>query len=177
MFREEIYGYLWALKPKTEEVPFLVNNALDGIEKYLDSDYEKYPEEGEGNVYGIIVHAYIARYVEKLLDGSIPYERMDRRVFRLIWEHKKVMLLRIKKIEQSLELDNKISEEYQSLVSEADMMRMLYASHHMKRKDALLSVIQKKLLMLMDNERELLTMLIKKARKEQKNESVEVSQE
>ena len=56
-------------------------------------------------------------------------------------------------------------------------MRMLYASHHMKRKDALLSVIQKKLLMLMDNERELLTMLIKKARKEQKNESVEVSQE
>jgi hypothetical protein len=85
---------------------------------------------------------------------------MDRRVFRLIWEHKKVMLERIKLIENSLNLDNSVSEKYVSLVKNADMMRMLYASHHMKRRDEVLPIIQKMLLELMQDERELLNRLV-----------------
>ena len=177
MFKNGVYGYLRAIKPKPDKVDFSVDTAVQGIVDYLDSDLEKYPEDGEGNVRGIVVHQYIAKYVDKLFDGSIPYERMDRRVLRLIWEHKKVMLERIEKIEQSLNLNNEISEKYKPLVAEANTMRMLYASHHMKRRDSVLPIIKKTLLKLMETERGLLTLLLEKAGQELENETVEISQE
>ena len=175
MFQEGKYGCLKGLKPKMDQIVFSVETALRGIQAYLDSNMEKYPQDGEKKVYGIIVQNYIAMYVGKLFDGSIPYERMDRRVFRMIWEHKKVMHERIKMIEQCLKTNNEISEKYKSLVAEADMMRMMYASHRIKRRDAVLPVIQKKLLTLMKNEKELLTMLVEKSTKVLKNETMEIS--
>lgn len=176
MFKTGVYGFLRAIKPKLDPVEFSVEAALKGIVDYLDSDFEKYPEDGEGNVRGIVVHEYIAKYLDKLFDGSIPYERMDRRVFRLIWEHKKVMLERIEKIEDILKIKNEVSEKYKPLVAEADAMRMLYASHHMKRRDSVLPIIKKKLLKLSKKERELLTLLIEKAGEELENETVAISQ-
>ena len=53
---------------------------------------------------------------------------------------------------------------------------MLYASHHMKRRDSVLPIIKKKLLNLMNNERELLTLLIEKTGEEFENEIVELSE-
>ena len=126
----------------------------------MDSDIEKYPENSDEAVYGIVVHDYIAKYVGKLYDGSIPYEKMDHRVFRLIWEHKKVMLERIQCIENELSLNSDISKKYEAVVSEANTARMLYASHHMKRRDSVLPIIQKKLLALKEFEKELLTELL-----------------
>lgn len=165
LFKEGRYGTICAIKPYLEKVEFSVQSALKGIIDYLDSDIEKYPEDGEGKVRGIVVHEYLAKYIDKLLDESIPYNRMDRRVFRFVWEHKKVMLERIQKIEQSLQLNDQISEKYQDLVLEADAIRMLYASHHMKRRDSVLPVIKRKLLNLMTQERTLLTLLVDRVRK------------
>lgn len=177
MRKKRVYGVMSAIKPKPYKFEFSIESTLKGLLDYLDSDFAKYPEDGEGNVRGIVVHEYIAKYIEKLHDGSIPYERMDRRVFRLIWEHKKVMLERIQKIEDSLQLSNEISEKYRPLISEADTMRMLYASHHMKRRDSVLPIIKKKLLELMDDERKLLTALVEKVEKELENETMEASKE
>ena len=70
---------------------------------------------------------------------------MDWRVLRVIWNHKKVMYQRIKQIEKALSLDSNISNNYMSVVAEADTMRILYASYHMKRRDSLLGLIQNKL--------------------------------
>lgn len=155
-------GGIWALKPKSDIINFSINDVCKEISKYLDSNMSKYPEDKCWSVYGIVVHEYIAKYLDKLYDGSIPYERMDRRVFRLIWEHKKVVLEIIEKIEQNLMLSDEISNKYKFLVSEADTMRMLYASHHMKRRDAVLPIIKTKLLRLMEEEKKLLSLLIKK---------------
>ncbi len=157
MIKKGMYGSICGLKPKSDKVEFSPETAYKRILEYLDSTLEKYPKEAEGNVYGIIVHEYIAEYVNKLFDGSIPYERMDRRVFRVIWEHKKAMLERIIIMEQALSLDNIFSEKYRPLVALADSMRMLYASHHMKRRDSVLPIIRKKLLTLMESERKILT--------------------
>ena len=99
-------------------------------------------------------------YVGKLYDGSIPYEKMDRRVFRMIWEHKKVMLERIKLIEDSLSLDHSLSDVYKSVVREADNCRMLYAAHHMKQRNSVLPMIEKKLLSLKEKEKEILEQLL-----------------
>lgn len=85
-------------------------------------------------------------YVGKLFDGSIPYERMDRRVFRMLWEHKKVMLERLTAAEHALGLRPAVSTKYSEIVREANAMRMLYASHHMRRRDCVLPGLQKKLL-------------------------------
>lgn len=176
ILKQGLPSYIWAIKPKSEKIDFWPRTALKGIIDYLDSNYIKYPENDEGRVRGIVVHEYIAKYLDKLLDGSIPYHRMDRRVFRLIWEHKKVMLERIKQMEKSFQLNCEISFQYASLVSEADTMRMLYASHHMKRRDSVLPIIKKKLLKLMEKEKELLTLLVEKAEKELENETLEISE-
>ncbi len=175
MAKQGIYTNICGLKPKAVVVEFSPEIACDKIKEYLDSDLEKYPFEGKGRIFGIVVHEYIAEYVSKLYEGDIPYERMDWRVFNLIWEHKKVMLERINMIEQSLNMDNEISKKYKSLVAEADIMRMLYAAHHMKRRDSVLPTIKKKLLALMKNEQELLTSLVTRMGKELENETVEIS--
>lgn len=175
MRKKGTFSSFCGLKVKGDKIEFSPKIACQKIKEYLDLDIEKHPFDKEGNAYGLVVHEYIAEYVTKLYSGDIPYERMDRRVFRLIWEHKKVMLERIKKIEQSLLLSNDISEKYKQLVSVADTMRMLYASHHMKRRDSVLPIIKKKLLNLAGKEKELLALLVDKAEKEFENETLELS--
>ena len=174
MQKQGVYCTIYALKVKPDQISFSPQTVCSKIKGYLYSSMENYPLDGEGNVYGLVVHEYIAEYVTKLYNGDIPYERMDRRVFRLIWEHKKAMLERIILIEQSLNMDNSISEKYKPLVMEAEAMRMLYASHKIKRRDAVLPVIRNKLLSIMENEKVLLTMLTKKMDEEFKHESMEV---
>lgn len=157
MLQKEIYGDVCGLKPKPEHVELSPETVYKKLQEYLDSTYEKYPKEEEGNVYGIIVQDYIAEYIGKLIDGSIPYECMDRRIFRVIWEHKKAMLERIIMLEKVLGMEQTYSEKYCPLVALSDSMRMSYASHHMKRRDSILPIIRKKLLTLMESEREILT--------------------
>lgn len=165
-FKKGKHGSICGIKPKTDQIIFSHETALKKIAEYLDSNMEKYPETAEGTVSGIVVHDYIAKYVDKLYDGSIPYEKIDRRVFRMIWEHKNVMLERISLIENALSMDHSISESYRSVVREADNCRMLYAAHHMKQRNAVLPIIQKKLLTLKEKEQKLLTKLLEKSKGE-----------
>ena len=150
-------GFIHAVRPLAREVAFDPAVVYHKLLEYLDSSLEKYPPGMTPGVYGIAVQEYIAWYLDRLLDGSVPYERMDRRVFRLIWEHKAVMLERIQKTEAAFELSRAISSQYQHLVSRANAMRMLYASHHIKRRDSVLPVIRRDLLWLKDEEQKLLT--------------------
>ena len=173
--RKGRFGKIYALKAKSEVVEFSPAAVLTKLLEYLDSNLEMYPFEGEERVYGIVVHDFIAEYVSKLYNGEIPYDRMDRRVFRVIWEHKKAMLERISLIEKTLDMDNTASEQYKFLVAEADTMRMLYASHYMKRRDSVLPAIKKKLLLLKEKEQEILTSLVEKMREKMKSETVEIS--
>ena len=163
-FKQGKYGIICGIRPKKDQVTFSHETALEKIADYLDSNMEKYPETAQGKVLGIIVHDYIAKYIGKLYDESIPYEKIDRRIFRMIWEHKKAMLERIWLIEDSLSMDHSISEDYRSVVREADNCRMLYAAHQVKQRNAVLPIIQKKLLSLKDKELELLTELLQKSK-------------
>lgn len=129
--------------------------------EYLNSNLEKYPFDGEGDVFGIVVHEYIAKYLDFLYMGNIPYEKIDRRVFRLIWEHKKAMLERLVVLEEKLGIGNEYSKKYKPLVAEADAMRMLYASHCIKQRDSVLPIIRKKLLLIMELEKDILTDVVK----------------
>ena len=167
-FKKGRYGEICGIKPKEDQIAFSHETALKKIAEYLDSNMEKYPENPTGIARGIVVHDYIAKYIGKLYDGSIPYEKMDPRVFRMIWEHKKVMLERIQSIEETLSLDHSISDAYKTLVREADNCRMLYAAHHMKERKWSLLTIQKNLLSMKAREQELLTALLQKSKSEEK---------
>ncbi len=161
---EKSYPSICGVRTKNEEVLFSPDEALGAIRTYLNATTEQYPENGEGTVLGHAVHHYLARYVDKLAAGEIPYERMDRRVFRVIWEHKVIMAERILKIEEALSLDAGTSRAYAPLVKEAHHLRMLYAAHHMKRRDELLPILSKRLRELAKAERTVLEDLLRKAR-------------
>ena len=160
MAKQNLYVEFTGIKPKDTQVKYEIETVRQNLIQYLDSSLEKYPPSINNWVHGLAVHDYLAMYVDKLLDGSIPYEKMDWRIFRIIWEHKKVMLERLQKGEETLSLDSALSTEYQKLVKEADTMRMLYASHHMKRRDSVLPIIRQKLLSLKEKEQVILTKFV-----------------
>ena len=161
MLRQGIYTKIIGIKPIETKVELNYLLILENLSRYLDSSFDKYPATNEDkNAYGIIVHEFIVMYLEKLLNGSIPYERMDRKVFRLIWEHKNVMLQRIMLIEDYLLLKRDHSYRYRKIVDEADSIRMLYASYHMKKRDSLLPIMKKKLLWIAAEEKDILESLV-----------------
>lgn len=163
MFKEGIYGVILGLSPNRKNVVFSPETVYEKLTDYLDSSLEKYPPTENGSISGIAVHDYLVKFLNMHIDGSIPYEKLDRRVFRLIWEHKNVMLERLVKMEEVLSLNSSTSKAYTKIVTETNNMRMLYASHHMKRRDSLLPIIRDKLISVKDEEQRLLTDFLKKA--------------
>lgn len=162
MQEQGVFTIIYALKVKKDKIDFSPQIAHKKIKDYLDSNLEKYPFDGEGNAYGIVVQEYLAEYVSRLYKGNISYDCIDRRVFHLICEHKKAMLERIERIEKCLRLNTNVSEKYRTLVLEAVTMRALYASHYVRRCDYVLPIIKKKLLSLINTENELLTFFVEK---------------
>lgn len=141
----------------TKTFEFNIDDVYLNMIKYMDSSFKKYPPDIPGDVFGFVVHDYLNMYIDKLYDKTIPHEHMDRRVFRTIWEHKKNMLERIVKSEETLELSSEISNQYCNIVKEANLIRMQYATHHMKERYSLLPIIKKELSEISSLEYELLT--------------------
>lgn len=156
------YGQICAIKAKQDRIEFEPKTAIKKISVYLDPTKDGFPSHYKKMILGIKVQEYMALYIDKLIDGSIPYEKMDWRIFRQIWEHKVIMLERIKKIEESLLIDNKSSSAYEKIVEQANTMRMLYASHHMKRRDQVLPLIRKMIVALTESEKEILSEFIER---------------
>ena len=171
-----IYPNFHAFKIHSTYIDFSPERVYINLKEYLDSNLKKYPLRDGENVYGIVVQRFIAEYMETLYKGIIPYERTDKRVFRLIWEHKKVMLERIQLVEKALGLDNSLSERYSLLVESANTMRMIYASHNIRRRDSVLPVIQKLLLKLIQDEKRILNKLLAEMEKRLDHELVELSE-
>ena len=73
------------------------------------------------------------------------------------------MLERLQKTEEVLQLDSVCSSAYEPLVSDANTMRMLYASHHMKHRDSVLPILRQKLTAQKELEQEVLWQFVKKA--------------
>lgn len=99
------------------------------LKEYLDSDIEKYPVNQKGMAYGVVAYDYIIMYLEKLMSKEIEHQHLDRRIFRMLWEHKRCMLLRIQAIEKKYGWNNSLSEKYEPIVTKANTIRNMYAMH------------------------------------------------
>ena len=162
-----IYAVFCGIKPKADKIELCPKTICKNLKEYLDSSLEKYPMElSNEDVYGIIVHKFIAEYLNKLLNGTFPHNRMDRRVFRLIWEHKKQMLERIKAVEEKLGWDEELSKRYKWIEEVSNQNRIMYAAYNLRKRDSLLETIRENLLKIMTSEEEILKEMIAKIEKE-----------
>ena len=115
---------------------------LENVKKYIKSEIGTISLECDDFADGILIHDLMAMYIDKLKDGSIPHERMDWRILRPIWEHKKCMLDRIKAVENKCVWGNEFSERYAPIVDKANRIRMMYAMYHKNSNDKLLDKIR-----------------------------------
>lgn len=162
MHDQGVYGKMCAIKPLQQQISFNLKEVCKNLKNYLDTGFAPFARSENAMYFGIEVYDYVKTYIRKLYDGSIPYERMDRRVFRLLWEHEKAMWERMQKAEGLFQLGPEFSLPYTSIVDETNRMRMLYASHNLKRRDSVLPVIEKKLQQVKETESSLLPCFIEK---------------
>ena len=149
------------LELKNERIHLETNATPERLKQYIRTDLKEYPPEKTGKVTGIAVHDYIAMYMEMLHNGKIPYERMDWRVMRLIWEFRVCMQERLTAIEKQLKLGNTSSEQYKEILGRTNHLRMLYAIYSKKEKNSLPLLIRDELLVLKNAEKEILTQFIR----------------
>lgn len=150
----------YGLKPQSYRLNIDPKRILENIKKDIDPSYTQYSMWGEEKVCGIIVHDYINKYFDKILDGSIPYERIDWRVLRALWDHKKLMLLRIQETERVLGLDAKISERYTKIERSLDSMCLQYAAYCRRRRDSILRSIMSNITQIREEEYKILCSFI-----------------
>lgn len=129
---KSLYGGIYAVRAKDEAQKLNLQTIYEAVKGYVLSSIETYPLTDTGIVNGIVVYDYICMYLDKLADGSIPYERRDRRIFRLIWEHKKCMLGRIRAVEEKCHWSDSLSVAYNEVVALADKMRFIYSKFVIK---------------------------------------------
>lgn len=149
-------GILYAMKPKKVHIKLNPHKVLATMKRYLHSTMENDPPDVGNTAYGIVVHDYLALYMDYLYNDVFPHERVDRRSFRMIWEHKVIMLERLAAIEEKMGWEPSFSTEYEPLVKTADSLRMMYASHFARPRKKVLLTIKEKLLSMKETEKEIL---------------------
>lgn len=164
----DLAGSFIALKADPDIIELDVPGITEKLREYLRSDITVYPESGRETVYGSAVHQYLAMYLDRLHDGRIPYGRKDKRILRVIWEHKKCMLQRLERM--SLAPGQETSDavkEYRRVVNIADNARLCYAKYVMKEDKSLLNTVRDKLLKVWKLEREILTRFLSETEEKQ----------
>ena len=161
----------YAIKCKPDAVETDYSLMLTNLKDYLNSNMNIFPPIPESSASGIVVHNYLAMYMDRLYDGSIPYHRMDRRIFRLIYEHKKFMLERIKLMEEHYNLSSDFSTAYEPLVKSANLIRTVYAHYNKRQNNELLVYIKSLLLDIKQKEYEILSNIVAIAEEKENEES------
>ena len=155
-------GNLFAYRMRNGEIQPDEKQMLRYLKAHVDADMDHFPLTERGNVEGIAVQGFLALYIGKLMDGSIPTDQMDWRVLRPVWEHKKCMLDRLIAMEALHGWEPEFSSRYRLLVDAANRNRMMYAVYHKNRRPELLENVRKGLLDGKEQERAILCDFIRK---------------
>ena len=171
MCNQEVYGGLHAIRVKGDALKLEIDTISSQLKNYLSS-IDNYSLGDSDNAEGIVVYDYICMYLDKLMDGSIPYDRHDWRIFRLIWEHKRCMGQRIIAVERECNWNNDLSSSYVKVVKLADKAKLIYAKFGIKFSARSIEQLQCLLMQMRDLELELLgefSQLLEKELEKQKN--------
>ena len=156
-------------EPSSLDIPAVFRT----VEAYLRTNPTVHDCAARGEVRGTDVHLCLVRYLELLAEGGIPYEKMDWRVMRLLWEQKKCLCGCIREVERALSFSDEVSRSYQAVVDSANLLRIQYARYHMKRDDALIPKMTARMLNIKENEVLLLEKWMEKVKKRGNEDAVE----
>ncbi len=159
-----VYGMLYGFRPKEEEVSFCPQTVIDNIRQYAEASTLRYPVGGVDTVRGIAVQRCVALYLDKLMEGAIPFEYAERGIFELLWEHKNVMLTCIRRLEQEYGLIGDAGDRYGVLVDQMSILKLLYRSCESSKDSAVLFDIREKVLRAYKLEQEVLKAFLSKFR-------------
>ncbi len=160
----EGYSRLIAVKAKEQKIPLDLTRIKNSLKEYLGGTLKLYSPEDEGLAFGVCVNWYVCQYLDKLRLGDVPYERMDKRVFRMLWEYRRCMQKRLEKVDEILHTT--FGKDYAPLEKESNLMRMLYAKYALKRDDSLLLSLKKRLMVVQQEEQKILEQVIAALEKE-----------
>lgn len=160
MCKEGIYGELLAVKAKDDEQIIDLGVIKDRIKEYLNSSFEIYKPDDYQSAFGVVVYDYLCMYLDLLKCGKIPYERIDHRIFRLVWEHKNCMFLRLKAIEDAEQWTSIFSDSYEEIVTMTNKMRFLYSKYCMRKSDSILETLKQNLMNIKSKEIDILSNLV-----------------
>lgn len=155
---QEVYSRLLAIKAKDFKIELDLTRIKHGMIEHLDLNFARFPPEEDSSVFGTAVHQYIGMYLDDLLTGKVPYMKKDRRLFRLLWEYRRCMYLRLGAVGDVLK--NDIARLYKPIAEESNLMRIKYAKYSMKRDDSLLQSLKKQLVDVQKREEAVLEQVI-----------------
>ena len=157
-----LHSSLRAFKASGEKFPLEPKLIVKNLKTYLDSNIEKYPIYDEGDVLGTAVHNYMVMYIDMLYKGKYVSEHADRRVIRMIWEHKKCMYDRIHAVEAYYHFGYDLSDEYKEVVNMADRARIVYAMFIKNKRKEILKDVKELIEKIQEKETDILNRFIKK---------------
>ncbi len=142
---------------------------INSIQDYLNAkiNIKNYRSSGlvlqmrEYDSCGIDVYKSIIELIELAISTG-KTRMLDMKLFFFIWEHKRVMFMRLKHLEQSgfISRYENIRKMYSKVVLSARKMRFSYLEFHMKYDDSVLRSIQLSLLEMRDLEERILESLL-----------------
>ena len=126
---------------------------LTDLKRYLNS--EKFIEEPEPMVFGVNAYSEIEKYITSAIkDGKICW---DKRIFRIISEHKLSMAKRIEYLYKETLVPKNMVDEYKSIFELAENTRLLHLKHLITENSRLLSKIRDNIGLIAEKEVELLS--------------------
>lgn len=149
-------GHLLALKCTENPVSLSIPHICQELTKYLAPQ----PDPDGKSAFGTDVYPRLYAYFERLQSGETPHEKIDRRLIRLIWEHKQCMVSRIAAVEAHCGLSSELSVSYAPLAELTNTLRLMYAKYVLCPNGHLLDSIKIKLQELTEREGLLLQKLI-----------------
>lgn len=161
MFAQDVYRPLCGIRPRMTRVRLNPRRIGEKVEEYLTVSRRPASARTEELICGIAVQQAMKRYLDNIESGAHPLDRLDYRVFRMLWEHKAVMYTRIRAVEEKLALGDGYSVCYAPIVAVADGLRLMFASYHLRPRPALLPLMRDKLDALTSAEREVLPHFVK----------------
>ena len=153
-------GFITAMKSMSVNVEFDPYLIKTKISEHLDPKLVDNTIEDSHTAFGIITHKYMLKYIDLVYDTDPDLIFFDIKPFKMILEHKQIMLERIQKVEEFFGFDDSVSSAYSLVADKAKLLWSLALYYKNTRQKNKLRKMAELIEYIDSSEQELLTRLI-----------------
>lgn len=155
------------------EYKFNIKLVYKLIEDYLSSknifeEYNRYDEKKCNTIYGVDTYLKVIEYLQYIKLGTSFYcgeNEIDYRIFRIIMEHKMLMLQRIDYICTNLKKNNELINEYSLIEKKSQKIHMLALKYGVSKKKEIIDKLIVEITEMRDEEIRILKLVLKEIEK------------